>query len=509
MRHTSTLILFVLLLSACGGGGSGAPQAIPKTTVSGAVVDGLIFNGTVSAYDFSTGKKGALFGEATTNSITGLYSMTIQVESRPLLLELTGGYYNEEMAPSAQVQLDASDKLYALVNFTTGEPITTSVTTYTTLAAGLAANQIASGVPVATAINNANDRVSVLIGANVTKTIPREITNAANASASLTPELQYGFLSGGISMWAYNNPPSLALRLVKPYVSIKLVQLMYQDVVADGFLDGVGKDAGGVAMNLSFGTKLLGVDVYRTGFASSVLKIADNVNNKTGLNSSKVLSFAQAYSVNTDPMWAGVPPVQVSTPTVALLTPTANQWVNSTVIVSATASDYSGLYSAELLVDGNSTATTFTGLATPAFTFSTSLLTEGTHNIGVRATNVLSLSTDATVPFGVDRTLPVVDISTITSNPSTCTITGTASDALSGLVGTVNVALCGFCSICLSSSAAINGGAWAVEINKPGACIKSGPNTITATLEDVAGNAGTHQRDTTWVPAGTVGCGGL
>jgi len=492
MLRNATLIFVLLgvLLSACGGGGgeSAAPQPIPTASVSGTAVDGLVFNGTISVYDFSTGAKGALLGQATTNITTGLYSLTIQSESRPLLLELTGGYYYEEMAPTAQVQLDATDRLYALVNFTTGQSITTSVTNYTTLAAGLAQYQIANGTAVATAINNANSRISALIGTGVTTTTPIEITKVENASASLTPGLQYGFLAGGISMWAHNNPPSPGLKLVKPYVSIKFLQLMYQDVVADGVLNGAGKDGSGNPVNLSFGTKALGADVYRKGIAASVLLVADHANNKTGIGSSGVLNFASAYGASTDPIWGGIAPTPITAPVVNLLTPTVDQWLHATANITATATDYTGLSSAELLVDGNSAATITTGLQVPAFAYDTTALSDGNHTMGVRVTNVLAQATSAVVPVRVDNTPPTVfinSVGTFSYNPDTgyvgCPFTGTAFDSLSGIpVGGVVTLISNTMGV--PATGIIVNGIWTA--NTP----LSGSSVVTATTTDNAGN---------------------
>lgn len=494
------VVLLTIVLSACSGGGgeTASPQPIPTASVSGAAVDGLVFNGTVSVYDFSTGSKGALLGQATTNINTGLYSLTIQTESRPLLLELTGGYYYEEMDPTRQVQLDPSDKLLALVNFTTGQSINSSVTNYTTLSTGLAQYRIANGTAVAVAINDANSRISALIGTNISTTTPREITDPANASAALTPALQYGFLAGGISMWAYNNPPSLALRLTKPYVSIKFIQLMYQDVVADGLLDGVGKDGSGNNVNLSFGIKALGADVYRKGIAVNVLLMADHVNNRTGLSSSHVLSFASAYGASTDPIWGGVAPTPITAPVVNLLTPTANQWLRSTVNVTATATDYSGLSSANLLVDGNSTATITTGLLAPMFSYNTTAVPDGDHTMGVRVTNVLGQATDAVVPVSVDNTPPVAGITGAVMRAGGCVVSGVAYDTGSGVIGTpISGYICSQFGCAATVTGVVSSGAWSLVLP-----VSPDLATVYVSLNDDVGNVGTASRNL-FIPRGT------
>lgn len=75
-----------ILLVACGGGGGGSAKTgleIPVVSVSGIAFDGLISGGSVNIYDFTAGTKGTLLATATTNTL-GLYSTSIQIESRPL-----------------------------------------------------------------------------------------------------------------------------------------------------------------------------------------------------------------------------------------------------------------------------------------------------------------------------------------------------------------------------------------------------------------------------------------
>jgi len=99
MRNNLALLISLVFLTACGGGaGSGSSptsSTIPIGVVSGTSFDGLIIGGTVSVYDFTTGAKGALLGQTISDG-NGLYSLSLQVESRPVLVEITGGYYIEE-----------------------------------------------------------------------------------------------------------------------------------------------------------------------------------------------------------------------------------------------------------------------------------------------------------------------------------------------------------------------------------------------------------------------------
>jgi len=409
MRNYLALLISLVFLTACGGGSSSMPPPVPFGSVSGTAFDGLILNGTVSVYDFTNGVKGALLGQATTDSSSGLYSLSLQVESRPVLVEITGGYYVEEAGSNAQIALgtapNSKHKLTALANYITGTALKVAATTYTHLAAGLAAYNISHGTAVATAINEANQRVSNLAGINIITTTPRQITDVGNASATLTPELRYGFLAGAISMWTYNHAPSAAAAHLPPYTSIDFAQLLYQDISVDGLLDGIGLDSAGAAAPLSFGMTPLGVDVYRMGIGVGLVQMAGNVNNKTGIDGAKILPFAQAYATNTDAMFNNIVPISTIAPVVTIISPAANAWVGKNISVTANVASVVGLSKVELLVD-NEVITTATNLTTPTFSFDTTLSTEGAHTFGIRATDIGGLVTTANVVIKLDATAP-------------------------------------------------------------------------------------------------------
>ena len=352
MRKFLGLVLSALVISGCGGGGdSGEP--VPTGTVSGTTFDGLISEGDVKVYDFSTGRKGALLASATTNEL-GLYSLSLQAESGPVWVELTGGNYTEE-ADLNNVILQPGHKLVAVANYKTGTSLTVAVTTYSYLAAGLAQHQIKQGTAVAAAIDSANSRISKLVGLNILNTIPKQITDVANQSASLTPALRYGFLAGAISQWTLDHAPASTIQRKAPYNSIDFAQLMYQDILADGLLDGFGIDDSGAKTQLSFGTTPLGVDVYRLGLGTAIVQMGLNANNKTGLPAANLMPFATEYLNADDAVFNNVPPVPMSPGTVVPLN--FSKGTNNGAALYAgmqfSAQSQLGVTKVELIVDNN------------------------------------------------------------------------------------------------------------------------------------------------------------
>ena len=191
-----------------------------------------------------------------------------------------------------------------------------------------------------------------------------------------------------------------------PYTSIDLAQLLYQDIAADGLLDGMGLDSTGAAARLSFGTIPLGVDVYRMGLGISLIQMATSANNKTGLTGAQVLPFSQSYIANTDAMFNNVAPGSITEPVVTMSAPTANTWVKGWVSVVATTQTTSGLGSTvELLVDNVSVGTA-TNLAAPTFTLDTAAYPDGAHTIRVRATDLGGQVTTSSIQLNTDNTPP-------------------------------------------------------------------------------------------------------
>ena len=498
MRNYLILLFSLQLLSGCGGGGTPGSSGvtgstIPVGAVSGTSFDGLVINGTVSVYDFTTGRKGALLAQAATDGL-GLYNVSLQVESRPVLLELTGGYYIEEAGPKANVSLATNHKLMAVANYTTGSSLKAAVTTYSYLAAGLAQYEISKGTAVATAIDNANQRLSSLVGVNILTTTPKEIIDVANASATLTPELRYGFLAGAISFWTYNHAPSAVAAHQPPYTSIDFAQLAYQDIAADGLLDGFGIDSTGAKAQLSFGTIPLSPAVYRLDIGTAIVKMAGNTNNKTGLTGAQVLSFANSYIANTDPIFNNVAPTAFAASTAGIVTPATNQWARKTISIIPTASSPFGLSTVELLVDSVPVATSVGAAVPTTFNLDTTFFVDGLHTVSVRATDVGGVVTTANIQSKMDNTPPTSSFAVYPSNwilgslvIGGLYLAGTASDNYSGVTASLLYAGAGGVpTTSLTSIAA--GGAWTTPT-------LSTVINYTFRFTDLAGNCTTYLFD--------------
>ncbi len=172
--------------------------------------------------------------------------------------------------------------------------------------------------------------------------------------------------------------------------------------------------------------------------------------------------------------------VDTTPPTVAITSPTANPWVNTTSeAIAFSASDAtSGISSLGLSLD-NGTAVNVTGQTT----YTVTGLTEGHHRAQLTATDRAGNTATATVDFRVDTTPPTVAFSTpadgATVSSSTVAVQWLVTDAGSGL-SSVTISLDGG-----TAQGVTPGGTQAYS------GLADGPHTVVIKATDAAGNVRT------------------
>jgi hypothetical protein len=453
--------LGVLLVAGCGGGGggdsgSGLPPRAPATGVYGTAYDAAISNGNVAVYSFASGQPGALLGQGATDA-QGNYAISIDAPSQPILIEISGGSYVEE-ASGLSVTLSPSDRLRTVSSYTLGTPVHAHVTFYTHLAAGLASHLVAAGTPVVAAIDQANQRMSAWLGFDILTTPPANVTDVANATATLNAALQYGFLSGAVSRWTLAHAPAGAAGHQAPFTSIGFAQLAFADISADGMLDGLGSDGRGLSMPLSFGTTPLGTSVYRLELGAALVEMAGHPNNRTRLTGAQVLPYAQSYIASTDPVFGGVAPEAFAASAAQLAVPAA--WSNRIVGLGASASSAFGIQTLELLVD-NVVAGSFSGGGSMIFSVDTSLYADGTHTATLRATDQGGFVTTSSTALLIDNSAPVATVVTPYGGvPFNYYAQGSVCEPLTGVVTVRNL------DFNLDGTVSMNGicGTWSVPL---------------------------------------------
>jgi hypothetical protein len=301
-----------------------------------------------------------------------------------------------------------------------------------------------NGTPLNTAIDSANTRVSTILGLDITSVIPVNVTDSANTSSTLTPEFQYGWMSAAISLWTYNavyatDPTEVHTR---NFTSIAYAELMYEDVINDGLLDGIG-----AAGPLSFAPGVaLDQTVYRFDIGQDMVAFTGNPNNATGLQSGDIIAAAKNFASNTDMIWGDAAVLPFDPPAVTFTNPIKGQWLRGTTTVAATVSSISGIQSESLLIDGQPLTVFTTNLDHPSYSWNTSTVQDGAHTLALGVTNLAGITTQQPIDIYVDNTAPTlggISIPTGTvpyQSSVTCAVSGNAADAGSG-IGAIDITL--------------------------------------------------------------------
>ncbi|MFZ5863170.1 MAG: hypothetical protein ACOYXR_10070 [Nitrospirota bacterium] len=319
--------------------------------------------------------------------------------------------------------------------YRSGTPLTTMVTPWTNLAAGLVAYKVRQGTSVENAVTEASTAVSSIVGVDILRTYPRNITDPANATTSLTDEHLYGFLTAAISSWTAWASEQNAQPPHEIWTSIALSQIMYNDVIADGLLDGRGVNKGETGLtDLGFGLVRLSANTYRAEFAKHLLGMVASTSNKTGLSVQSLLTQAQHLASTThETFGATLPaPLDEEGPVITPIEP-ERRYHNASFTFTVDVSDFVGVKSVTFDIDG-----TDLGAAAdprqPAIPINTKSYADGLHQIGVQAVDYLGNASSRQLEIYFMNTAPFVWLGSPTiTNQRDVVATGTYTDNGAGV----------------------------------------------------------------------------
>lgn len=386
-------------LAACGGGSGGSvdddttnlPEPRPQAIVSGVAFDGLIIGGTVEVFDFTGGTKGQKLGSDITDG-SGLYSITLSTSDKPILIEISGGYYIEE-ATGKQIQVDKSQghKLLAIEYYESGRPIEVSATFFSTVATGYAEYLIGQGMGAETAIERAYQQVDAWAGFNTRITVPLAVDKSENVTPFLTNGHSYGFVSAAISELTRVAGAETPNGEHNYYSSILFILSAYKDIKYDGILDGRTENGA-----VSFANLNINANTYRDLVALRMLQFVQSDRNETGLSFDEILPFASSYNLFSDEIFGYVdaPDITLAEPTVSQFLPAEGETISGGYGASAIVSDDYGLATVEYFVDGQFVAGANPN--NPARNIDTFNFTNGAHTMTIVVTNVMGNSVSET-----------------------------------------------------------------------------------------------------------------
>jgi len=309
-RSILSIVLLLFFLVSCGGGGDSSSKPATRKVghITGVVFDAAISNSTVSAYEFKNGRVGKLLGSTKTNQ-KGRYSLEIQSGPMPLYIESVGGGY---LDPYSEKIVEESSTgglltLITYINYSEGNKHDVMITPLTNFGAGLTEYLIRSnGVDTSVAINNTKTQLLDIYGFDVFTTKPFDLTSEGS-SGGVSEGHEYGALLTAYSSYAYENLNKSQLKEDTIYTSYNLSDIQYQDVRADGTLNGLITDKNGFVKRISFGIQPIDVREYTNHLAQHMLRVVNDPKiNKSGVSADQFSDFSERLNKPESDIFTGI-----------------------------------------------------------------------------------------------------------------------------------------------------------------------------------------------------------
>jgi len=440
-----------VLLTGCGsGGGGGTPPERPAKSISGNAVDAIITNGTIRAFAWDNGIKGALLSTAPVDG-GGFYDLTIQSTDRPILLEVSDGRYTEE-ASGVNVQMIEGQTMSALIFYTQNTDVSVQINPFTHLASCFSKFKVESGQNAQNAITASTSAFSALTGVDIIGTFPLNVTDPANADFDVSDGLRFGSLLAGISSFTAQTSidNGVTPHRFNQNSSIYFAQVACQDIQADGLLNGQGfiNNSSSIGQ-LALGSITLSTDSYRLFIAQHVLNIMSGDRNATGLDVSKFVQFANQYAQSTDSIFGTEPPQAVDQTGPVITASTAeNAFLKGVVNLGFQITDPLGVQT--ITFDVNGIFHSNGQSDNPVISLNTLSYTDGAIIIKVTAVDVLNNISESTFTFNVDNTSPTITLTSpvLTNNqayqasgtyqPQGSAVTSITANGVPAVLDTVN-----------------------------------------------------------------------
>ncbi len=281
-----------LMLSSCGGGGGGTGV---NGTINGRVIKGPVGGATVTAFAInSNGTMGSMIGSAVTDS-AGNFSMSAGSHSGAVMLQMSGGSYNDEASGSMMTMHSGDIMTTVIPAMASGGTVTgIQVTPLTSMAQVMA--QHMAGLMTAANITAANDAVGSYFMVNdIVHTMPMDPTVAGSGAGATKDAKGYGMTIAAISQEAKD--------LGMPQSS-GMVSAMMQDA-SDSVMNGM-MGAATISMNgMGGGGMMMGnmsTAAGTSGLASAMVSFMTNTAvNRSGITTADTDMQALMTKLNSAP----------------------------------------------------------------------------------------------------------------------------------------------------------------------------------------------------------------
>ena len=235
-------------------------------------VNSQSYQSNVSVYKYDNGTKGELLAQGQTDD-DGSARLEIFIAERPILVELSGGSYNET-GTGGRIKFLDGQKLVAVANCW-GQDLTVNVTPLTHVAAAKAIQIAHNYTTFQEAVDAANEYISKIYGIeSITKSGIIDITDPNNATSECSDAHKHSFILAGLSIWTSDAAAENGAYNQAYYNSILLSEKMKDDISDDGMLNGVQE----------FGSVTIDAATYQNGFGSSIQKVIESNQNATKID---------------------------------------------------------------------------------------------------------------------------------------------------------------------------------------------------------------------------------
>ena len=436
------LVSLSSVLINCGGGSGNSGEGEvgryterPSGVVAGIAFDGLVIDGTVTVYEWD-GKFGKKIGEGITDQ-SGNYEITLtEIRSQPIAIKITDGRYTEEVS-GLVVGLAKEDFLISVTNYEQGTSISSSITYYTTLAAGLAEVFYRQGMTASESVERGNQEISTLIGLDIQKTIPFDITDAGNAEPKINDSIKYGFLTAAISQ--LTKDISTENGEATPHFnhnSIGFAAIGYNDIAHDGLLDGVGE-----AGVLNMGIVEISESFYRLKTALAIIKLSDSDVNRVLRDNSEIVELAVEYNNRETMIFSEeIEYLSAEKPLIVKFDVEAGDLLYGEISINYEITSPVNISKVALLFDENDVV--IKDMKGGTFVYDTTLLSDGEHNISMRIENILGGKAEITYVVEVsNKELTIKNLSPSEDNFVSGLFNITASTSGSGGIIDVEITI--------------------------------------------------------------------
>lgn len=201
--------LWLLSLSACGGGSTTAVAPVAGNTINGVANLGVVINGVVTAYKLTNGLRGAQVGTPATTQADGTFAIDVGTYAGPVVLVLSNPnsnatFMDEATGNQTALPVAAANSTVSSVLSAVAANQSATITPLTDIVAAAAMNSAVNGAVDSTAILNATIFVANAFGLNGVDLLVTQPANLGVSAGTGNAAKYAGVLAGIAKVAAVN-----------------------------------------------------------------------------------------------------------------------------------------------------------------------------------------------------------------------------------------------------------------------------------------------------------------